>query len=288
MILGDYHLHSSISEDSDTPMEQQIEAGIAAGLKYMCFTEHMDRDFLNPVNSEVLRKYEPDLYAEGLKHRLFEPDMDAYMEAVTSMREKYKDRIDVRFGIEYGLQPHLREHNEEFINSYPFDFVIGSQHLCDNMDVYYKEYFERYSEKEAYRNYFEQLLENVTIFDNYDVLGHIDYVVRYGPNKNSNYRYSDYADVLEEILKQVIRRGKGIEINTGGYRSLENQPNPDASILKRYRELGGEIITFGSDAHKPAGIAYEFERARKLLVELKYEYYCVFKQRCPQFENLLL
>ena len=64
MILGDYHLHSSISEDSDTPMEQQIEAGIAAGLKYMCFTEHMDRDFLNPVNSEVLRKYEPDLYAE--------------------------------------------------------------------------------------------------------------------------------------------------------------------------------------------------------------------------------
>ena len=97
---------------------------------------------------------------------------------------------------------------------------------------------------------------------------------------------SNNKEVLDEILRQLIRRGKGIEINTGGFRKLGNEPNPSREILERYRELGGEIITVGSDAHRPENVACEFDRAAALLKDIGYEYYCIFKNRSPEFLRL--
>lgn len=267
MILGDFHLHSSHSEDSDTAMEQQIEAGIKAGLKYMCFTEHMDKDFPGSTDDK----------------KLFEVDTDKYYEHYRECREKYEGRIDVLFGIEYGCQVHLKQHNENYVNQYPFDLVLASQHLVNGIDVYYPEYFEGMSEHEAYLKYFEATLESICVFDGFDIFGHIDYIVRYGPNKNKDYRYKDYEDVLDEILKQLIKRDKGIELNTGGFRKLGDESNPSREILKRYHELGGEIITIGSDAHKPEDVAGDFDRAEALLKDIGYGYYCIFKDRKPVF-----
>ncbi len=267
MITADFHLHSSHSEDSETEMEKQIEAGIEAGLKIMCFTEHMDKDWSENADGRIM----------------FEVDTESYYRHYLECRDRYRDRIDLRFGIEYGFRPHLTEHNREYINSYPFDFVIGSQHLMDGMDVYYPESFENKSEQEVYRRYFECTLESICLFDEYDVFGHLDYVVRYGPNKNKYYRYGDHEEVLEEILRQLIKRGKGIEINTSGFKHLGNEPNPCREILKRYHELGGELITIGSDAHEPGYVAYDFERARQLLLDTGYSHYCVFKDRRPEF-----
>ncbi len=281
MILADYHLHSSHSEDSEIPMEEQIEAGIKAGLKYMCFTEHMDKDW---PEEAVPKEGEDASGAEDLK--AFEVDTDAYYEHYLECREKYKDRVDLRFGVEYGFQPHLGLHNTEYVSRYPFDFVIGSQHLMDGIDVYYPETFDNIPEKEAYHRYFECILESICIFDGYDVFGHLDYIVRYGPNKNKYYSYKDHAEVLDEILSQLIKRGKGIEINTAGYRALGNEPNPCRDILRRYHELGGEIITVGSDAHNPGSVAYDFSRAESLLKELGYTHYCIFKDRHPEFLGL--
>lgn len=270
MILADFHVHSSHSEDSETPMEQQIEAGIKAGLRYMCFTEHMDRDFPGSDDDK----------------KLFEVDTDSYYRNCMECREKYKDKIDIRFGIEYGCQSHLRQHNEDYVNKYPFDFVIASQHLVDGTDVYYPEYFKGLAEHEAYLKYFEATLESICLFDGYDVFGHLDYIVRYGPNKNRDYHYEDYADVLDEILKQLIKRGRGIEINTAGFRKLSDEANPSREILKRYRDFGGEIITVGSDAHKSADVAGDFDRAEELLKDIGYEYYCIYKDRTPEFLRL--
>ncbi|MBR4719263.1 MAG: histidinol-phosphatase HisJ family protein [Lachnospiraceae bacterium] len=271
MIIADFHLHSSHSEDSDTPMEQQIEAGIKAGLKHMCFTEHMDKDFPGSTDDK----------------KLFEVDTDVYYRHCMECRNKYEDRMDVGFGIEYGCQVHLREHNINYVNKYPFDFVIASQHLVDGIDVYYPEYFNGMSEREAYLKYFEATLESICLFDEYDIFGHIDYIVRYGPNKNREYFYKDYADVLDEILRQLIMRGKGIEINTGGFRKLGNDANPGREILKRYHELGGEIITVGSDAHRREDVAGDFDRAEDMLKGLGYTYYCIYKNRKPVFLSLI-
>ena len=278
MIIADFHVHSSHSEDSDTPMEQQIEAGIAAGLKYMCFTEHMDKDW--PKDDGIMKGGAP------LDMELFELDTDAYYKHCMECREKYKDRIDIRFGVEYGFQPHLAEHNREYTERYPFDFVIGSQHLMNGADVYYPENFADMSDREAFHAYFESELESICIFDGYDVFGHLDYIVRYGTNKNKDYFYKDHVDVIDEILRQLIKRGKGIEINTAGFRKLGNEPNPSSDILRRYHELGGEIITVGSDSHTPGSVAYDFDRARRLLLDTGYTYYCIFKDRTPEFISL--
>ena len=267
MIIADQHLHTAFSEDSDTPMEKQIEAGINKGLKTMCFTEHMDKDFPKDNNGKTM----------------FEVDTEAYYNGVLECREKYKDKMEINFGIEYGFMDHLLEHNHSYVNSYPFDFVIGSIHVVDGYDVYYPDFYQGKTEKEAYLCYFEKVLESVKSFDDFDVCGHIDYIVRYGPNKNRDYHYRDYGDVLDEILKTLIYKGKGIEINTGGFRKLVNEPNPSGEILKRYRELNGEIITIGSDAHEPKDVASYFEKTAELMEKLGFRYYSIFRNRRPEF-----
>ena len=152
--------------------------------------------------------------------------------------------------------------------------------------IKYPEYFYDKTETEGYRLYFESILDNVTCIKDYDVYGHLDYVVRYGPSKSGNYIFKDYSDVFEAILKQIISDGKGIEINTGGLYKGLTFPHPKIEILKLYKELGGELITIGSDAHTPNYIGYGFDTAENLLKECGFKYYCTFKARKPIFHNL--
>ena len=113
-----------------------------------------------------------------------------------------------------------------------------------------------------------------------------NYIVRYAPGKNRDFCFKDYSDIIEDILKTIINNGKGIEINSAGYRQGLNAPNPCADILKLYRTLGGEIITTGSDAHKPEDIASDFDRAEALLLACGFKYYTIFKDRKPEFIKL--
>ncbi|MBQ7934713.1 MAG: histidinol-phosphatase HisJ family protein, partial [Lachnospiraceae bacterium] len=230
-IPADFHLHSSHSGDSDTPMEEMILHGIRQGLKYMCFTEHNDFDF-------------PDT-EEGPGSQ-FLLNVDSYLYDLLKYKEKYADRINILFGVELGLQPSCMRQNAVLAKSYDFDFIIGSSHICNGRDPYYPDFYQGRSQAEAYREYFESILENIKRFSNFDVYGHLDYVVRYGPNKDTDYTYTLYSDIFEEILDRLIDMGKGIEINTGGLKSGLRDLHPCLDILKRYREKGGEIITVGS------------------------------------------
>ena len=134
--------------------------------------------------------------------------------------------------------------------------------------------------------YFESVLENLACFSEINVYGHIDYVVRYGPNKNREYSYGRYQDILDEILRTLITKGIGIELNTGGYHYGLGEPNPCTSVIKRYRQLGGEIITVGADAHAPEKIAYAFGKAAAILEECGFRYYTVFEGGKPYFLKL--
>ena len=116
-----------------------------------------------------------------------------------------------------------------------------------------------------------------------DVYGHIDYVVRYGPNKNKFYTYGRYEEILEEILRTLISRNVGLEVNTGGFHYGLGHPNPCEEILTRYRQLGGEILTIGSDAHIPGNIAFDFHKLPDLLKSCGFTHYTVFQNRRPQF-----
>lgn len=270
-LTADFHLHSSFSGDSDAPMEEMIQKGIELGLTHMCFTEHNDFDF--PVCDQV-------------PAGTFDLNVDAYLYDLLKYREKYKDKIHILFGIELGLQPHVMRQNSILAKNYDFDFILGSSHICQKKDPYYPPFYEGRSEEEAYREYFESILENIKKFSNFDVYAHLDYVVRYGPNKDRDYTFAKYQDILDPILKLLIENGKGLEVNTGGVKSGLKELHPCTDILKRYRELGGEIVTVGSDAHYPANLTKHFDRAADVLKECGFKYYTIFEKRVAEFKKL--
>lgn len=263
-MFWDQHMHCNFSGDSDALPEDMIKAGIAHGLSGICFTDHLDYDYPEEPNIFLL-------------------DFDNYFKALSDLREKYADKISVNIGIELGLQPQAAGQNLAVAEKYPFDFIIGSSHVVNHMDPYYPEFFAGRDEDEAYMEYFESVLENINSCVDFDVYGHIDYVVRYGPNKNAFYTYEKFKDIIDAILTQLISKGKGIEVNTGGFKYGLGHPNPTEDIIKRYRELGGEIITMGADAHVPEYVAYEFDNTAQIIKNCGFKYYTVFKNRKAEF-----
>ncbi|MCM1542499.1 MAG: histidinol-phosphatase HisJ family protein [Blautia sp.] len=270
-ITSDCHLHSSHSGDSDTPMEEMILRGIDLGLTAMCFTEH--NDFHYPES--------PDTPSD-----MFLLNTDSYLYDLARLKKKYANRIRLLFGVELGLQPEVLRENAVYAKSHDFDFIIASSHICHGRDPYYPDFYEGRSEEEAYGEYFGSILENIRKFSNFDVYGHLDYVVRYGPDKDKNYSYEKYRDILDEILKLLLDKGKGIELNTGGIKSGMKDFHPCMDVLKRYRELGGEIITVGSDSHDARHIGDAFDRAADVLKECGFKYYAIFEKRSPEFHRI--
>lgn len=263
-MFWDQHMHCNFSGDSDALPEDMIKAGIAHGLSGICFTDHLDYDYPEEPNIFLL-------------------DFDNYFKVLSDLREKYTDKISVNIGIELGLQTQAAGQNLAVAEKYPFDFIIGSSHVVNHMDPYYPEFFAGRDEDAAYMEYFESVLENINSGVDFDVYGHIDYVVRYGPNKNAFYTYEKFKDIIDEILTQLISKGKGIEVNTGGFKYGLGHPNPTEDIIKRYRELGGEIITMGADAHVPEYVAYKFDKTAQIIKNCGFKYYTVFKNRKSEF-----
>ena len=225
---ADYHMHTSFSYDSDSAPEEMILAAIQKGMKTICITDHHELDYIEPGWEQNLEKY----------HKM-----------LREIQEKYQSKIEILAGIEFGMQLHTGERYAEVARSFPYDFVLASVHVFDGYDPYYPGYFDDKTDEEGYRRAFEITLNNIKCMSEYDSLGHIDYIVRYGNDKEQTYSYSKNADYIDEILKHLIANGKGLEVNTAGWKSGLSFAHPHQDVLKRYKELGGEIITIGSDAH---------------------------------------
>ncbi len=266
-VRADFHMHSSFSGDSKAPMEDMVKAAIEKGLTHIAFTEHYDMDF----------PYRPG--EEGM----FEINTDSYLYELLKLKAKYENQIRIMFGIELGLQPHLKRELSIYAKSHDFDFIIGSTHVVDKKDPYYPEFFDTMSDEEAYKKYFEDELTCIKKLQYFDVYGHLDYIVRYGKTKNQSFSYAKYADLFDEMLTTLIENEKGIELNTGGFRAGIGAPNPCFDIIKRYRELGGEIITVGSDAHTAEDVASNFDKAADILTAAGFKYYAIFEGRAPEY-----
>lgn len=265
-MLEDCHLHTRFSLDSETPVENMIQQAIHLGMKGMCFTDHMDMDFPEPLDFT------------------FPPQ--EYFQKLETYKNKYKNQIQIRVGVELGLQTSLVKKHEEFLGKYPFDFVIGSLHLVNNMDPYYEHTFQGKTDGQVYGDYFSSLLENVKVHDNFDSLGHLDYVVRYGKHKAKEYSYGKFAMLIDEILKVLIAKEKALEVNTAGLKKGLGFPNPHFDVLKRYYELGGRLLTLGSDAHTPDQIAYGFELVGTMLKDVGFKEIAIYRKRNPHFIKL--
>ena len=264
--IYDCHLHSRFSFDSEAEPEDEIKEAMHAGLTGMCFTEHNDFDYKEPDGSPA-----------------FDLDLEEYISCANVLKEKYKDRLDVLIGLEQGLTLPAAERIQDYDTEKRLDFIIGSTHVVDSLDPYYPEFWETHDAVSGVRRYFENIYDCVNVIENYDVYGHLDYITRYIPKEQGEADHDSLIplDLVREILKKLIYKGKGIEINTAGWLKSDH-PNPSALILREYRLLGGEIITTGSDAHESSLIGSGIKRAHALLAECGFKYFTVFRHRKPE------
>ena len=278
MIQADMHMHTRFSTDSEACPRDMTDEAVRRGLKTICFTDHFDKDDL-----------------EWGEEGIF--DVDAYFAEMQELQKEYAGKLNIRIGIELGLRTYLKEYYEELTKKYPFDFIIGSVHNVPykknaggNLvytDPAAEKLFADRTDKEAYRLMMETTLENVKTFDCFQTLGHLDYVVRYGKTREKEYSYAEFSDIIDEILKLLIEKEKGLEVNAAGLKYGLPFAHPHPDVLKRYRELGGEIITIGADAHKPEHIAYDFSRVEEILKACGFKYYTEFSKQKPVFKQLI-
>lgn len=269
-MYADMHTHTNFSNDSDATLEEQLDRAVRLGMKYYCVTDHQDYDHPEGDFSYILRKREDIVF-------------ETYFEKLYAAREVYKDKLHLLIGIEFGLQPHLVEKIRKDYATYPFDFVIGSTHSIKGYDTEDRRLYEGVSPDQIIREYFEIEYENLKNTETVDAFGHIDFILRDVPGKNKGFTYAKYADILDEILKLAIDRGQAIELNTKPLVVGMRDSSPGFETFKRYRELGGELVTLGSDAHFPERIGACFDIAGDLLKEAGFKYYNVFIQHEPKF-----
>lgn len=269
-MIVDMHNHTHWSSDSNTPVKENIESAISKGMNSICITDHQDFD--SPP-------YPPDYFTFLLNET---GETQPYVNDILKYKDLYKDKIEVLLGIEIGIQPHLVDKLNDYVSKYPFDFIIGSTHRFDKLDAEDQRQYESSSIHDACERYFKEELLNIKGFRNCNVVGHMDFILRYCPGAVEYFTYSKFADVLDEILKEIISSGRGLECNTSKF-VAKNMINPNLDVFKRYFELGGEIVTFGSDAHTPDRIGEGFKEISEKLKSMGLKYYAIYRNREPEF-----
>ena len=262
----DCHVHTAISHDGVSKTEDYLKLASQKGVDEITFTEHYD------------------VY-DGLQTSLKTLNVESYFQYYQRIKQLFDFKFN--FGIEIGLQPDIVDTIKALVSSYPFDFIIGSSHITCKKDMAMdKSFFEGLTRKDAYINYFQEVLTNIHLYDDFDVYGHLDYVVRYGGYENKVIDYEEFRDILDAILAELIKKDKGIEINTSGIRYGLPNPHPNIDIIRRFKELGGKIITIGSDAHKVEDLAKDFNLVYNILDSLGITHFAVFHNRQPDFIDI--
>ncbi len=267
MIYKDYHIHSEFSGDSNQNIEELIEHCISIGLKEIAITDHSEYGIQDMPPAFILN------YSQ-------------YNVKIQELQEKYRKKICLRYGVEVGMDVQVKEYFEKNINSYPFDFIIGSNHAIHSLDIASSNITLGKTKQELQELYFQTLLHNIQNYHDFCVLGHMDFITRYGGEKFRGLNLKENWDIIQTILQHLIKYGKGIEINTSGFRYHEERFYPLPEIVKEYLRLGGEIITVGSDAHIQSHIAMDFQRVEDFLRSINYPYIASFEKRKAIIEKI--
>ena len=260
--MFDFHMHSRVSFDGHDTGEAMARAALAAGLTEICFTDHLDYD---PLEQMGILAFDTDVY--NAEYNTLEIP-----------------GLKIRRGCEFGMTPENKAQFQQDLNRRPFDFVLGSVHFVDDQDVYFDSYWNGKSIFQAERRYLESTLECVQIHEDFDVLAHLTYIAKTHAHPAPRpVSYAGHKDVIDEILRILVAKGKGLELNTSGMDRC-GAFLPDAEIFRRFRELGGQIVTVGSDAHRTLRVGQYCREACEILRDI-FGYVCTFENRNPIFHK---
>jgi histidinol-phosphatase (PHP family) len=256
-------MHSTVSFDGHDSGLAMAMAAQAAGLKEICFTDHIDHDCDSNGRSMVF-----DLGEYNLEYN----DLEI-------------PGLKIRRGVEYGLKPYNKETMAKDLQQRHFDFVLGSVHFVKEQDIYYKEFWQDKTVEQAVSLFLEETLQCVRHHDDYDVLGHLTYLSKTQAHPTHSLISLDtHKEVVAEIFKVLIAKGKGIEVNTSGIdRCGDYLPAPE--YLKLFKDLGGQIVTVGSDAHTAGRVGQYCSDACQIVQDI-FGHVCTFENRQPIFHKL--
>jgi len=270
--LYDNHNHCQFSFDGGrTTAERSARAAFENGLSGMCLTDHYD-----PYTPPMKAAFE-DMVPEVFDVAAQQAEIDRVNTALRTEGIPFK----VFKGIEIGLQENCRDAIKEVFQNHSFDQVVASVHYLDDTDPFWGGYYEGKDWKEAYGHYLETIYKEMTwLGKDFDIMGHYDYVTRYAPYPKASIYYKDFPDLLDAMLKYLAEEGKALEINTKTYQNYKGRtPELDPNILLRYKELGGEIISLGSDSHDAARAGYNFPHFAAFIKSLGFKYTAHFESR---------
>ncbi|MDV4151064.1 histidinol-phosphatase HisJ family protein [Clostridium sp. AL.422] len=273
----DYHVHTNFSDDSEYIMENVIKDAIKMGMKEICFTDHVDYGV--KIDVEDLNK---SLY---VKKPFLNVNYPLYFDEISKLKEKYKDKIVIKQGMEFGMQMHTIPQFQALFNKYHFDFIILSIHQVNNKEFWIYEFQKGKTEREYYREYYMELYNVVRNYHDYSILGHMDLLKRYD-DKDGYDSFKENKDIITNILRYIIEDGKGIELNTSSIRYELDDLMPSRDILKLYYNLGGRIITIGSDSHVKEDLGAHIETLKVDLKEIGFTEFCTFENMKPTFNKL--
>ena len=259
---ADYHIHTSFSVDSDYAMEDVMKKAISMGLEEICFTEHVDYGVRDNV---------PYFY-------------ENYRKEYERCSSIYRNKISLKYGIEFGVQTHTIDLFHQDVQKNDFDFVILSCHQIDDQEFWTQEFQKGKTQREYNQAYYQEILDVMMTYKDYSVLGHLDAIKR--DDREGIYPFEETKDILSEILRLAIKDGKGIEINTSNERYGLKDLTPCRDILRLYKELGGRILTFGSDTHKEEHVAYRIEEIKKEVKAMGFDTFCTFDKMKPIYHEL--
>lgn len=261
--MFDFHIHSRVSFDGHDTGITLAQAALQKGMKEICFTDHLDYD---PLGQMGKLDFDTDVY-----------------------NAEY-DTLDVpgltiRRGCEFGMDIHNLDQFKKDLQRRHFDFVLGSIHFVDDLDVYFEPYWRGKTILQAEQRYLEATLETIRLHDDFDVLAHLTYISKTKCHPAPRpLPYGAHAELIDEILRILVANGKGLELNTSGMDRCGGFL-PTADYFRRFKELGGEIVTVGSDAHTADRVGqYAFD-ACEMLKDI-FGYVCTFQDRTPVFHNL--
>ncbi|WP_238882521.1 histidinol-phosphatase HisJ family protein [Clostridium sp. YIM B02551] len=276
-MICDYHVHSNFSDDSEYIMEKVIIDAIKMGIGEICFTDHVDYGIKVDWEQSDKIKYDGNTSIHNVNYPL-------YFKEIERLQNKYCSDIKIKKGLEFGIQMHTIPCFQKIFNLYPMDFVILSIHQINDKEFWTNEFQKGKTEKEYYDEYYQAMYDIIQNYHNYSVIGHIDLIRRY--DNKDDFPFKNNKEIITQILKYIIKDGKGIEINTSSHRYKLDDLTPSHEILKIYKELGGKIITIGSDSHVHEDLGAYIKETRLELKKLGFKYYCTFKDMKPIYHEL--
>lgn len=252
--VRDYHIHSNISFDGQMPIREICQEAMARGMAGLTFTEHWEAGY-------------PSINL----------DREEYARQIKAARAEFPNLI-IGMGMELGFSSDYIQEAAQAAEK-GWDFIIGSCHVIEGLTVTDGAYGREQDKAQCYGGYLRTLCRLVKENPCFDVVGHLDLPCRAYPGENRALLYEDFSAELDALFETIIPLGIGIELNTAGWRYGLDSPHPHISVLKRYRELGGEIITCGSDAHTRPSIGYRLEDAYDILRAAGFKYVSFFTER---------